>query len=196
MQIEIYTDGGCEPNPGEGAWAFVVISNKIKLFKESGYCQKTTNNKMELSAILMALSYCVEHDIREPVIYSDSEYCIKSITLWYYSWLKKNKLKSKKNIDLISKCVELSEKINPTYSHVRAHSGNRWNEYADNMCSEMISNPNRVNGLIESKKKTFIDILESWLKKKDEYGSNELELVEDFAYYLDSHFDSEIKELL
>lgn len=57
MSIEIYTDGACRKNPGPGSWAFIVYDNDTKIFSNSGFTKHTTNNKMELTAILEALIY-------------------------------------------------------------------------------------------------------------------------------------------
>lgn len=74
--FHIYTDGACKSNPGPGAWGFIVYDdNDDRLGSKSGYNPKTTNNEMELTAIVEALRWSVKKDNRPIVIYTDSAYC-------------------------------------------------------------------------------------------------------------------------
>lgn len=89
----IYTDGSCLNNPGAGGWS-VFISDKSTIIY--GHDPNTTNNRMELYAILVALNHIGTEDV---IIYTDSVYCQKGLTQWMYSW-KRNNWKDIKNPDL------------------------------------------------------------------------------------------------
>ena len=83
--ILIYTDGGCSGNPGPGGWAFVVSENgEIKEYR-SGGDKATTNNKMELTAVINALKYAKSIEEREVTILTDSQYVKNGITQWIIS---------------------------------------------------------------------------------------------------------------
>ena len=86
--ILIYTDGGCSGNPGPGGWAFVVSENgEIKEYR-SGGDKATTNNKMELTAVINALKYAKSIEERDVTILTDSQYVKNGITQWIISWKK------------------------------------------------------------------------------------------------------------
>ena len=94
MEIKIYTDGACVGNPGPGGWAAIIIqeSNKIEIF---GGEKLTTNNRMELTAAIKALEYCLEKEtkqmsLKEVKIYTDSNYLKDGITVWINNWEKNN----------------------------------------------------------------------------------------------------------
>lgn len=196
MHISIYTDGGCEPNPGKGAWAFVVLANGKRIHEESCYSPHTTNNQMELTAILNAMRYCKERGIATAVLHSDSQYSINSIGVWGDDWDRKGIIHTKKNSDLIIECRELQKETKTHLKWVRGHNGNKWNEYTDNLCNKTMSLKKMRKEQNIRKADTFLETLRQWLRNIDEYEPSELELVEDFAMYLDSHFDEELNELL
>lgn len=85
--VIIYTDGACDPNPGPGGWAAMVIANAQK--KElSGNSHATTNNRMEMTAAIEALK-----ELKSPskvVLFTDSQYLMRGITEWLPNWIKKN----------------------------------------------------------------------------------------------------------
>lgn len=133
MRFKIFTDGACLDNPnGPGAWAYYCELNG-EAFIGSGLERNTTNNRMELKAILEAMCWIVENDISEtPLIYSDSLYAINCIT---------GKWKRKKNLDLFEE-IELFNQ--PFEIHwVRGHSGVVGNEIADALCAREILNQNK-----------------------------------------------------
>ena len=82
-----------------------------------------TNNKAELTAILLALQECKVNKIQSKIIiYTDSKYSIDAITKWYGQWVKNNILQSKKNIDLLKIIHELLQDLDVSFEHVRSHT--------------------------------------------------------------------------
>ena len=138
-QIEIYTDGGCDPNPGKGAWAFVIIENN-KIKKEMwGTDEETTNNRMEYSALINALKHIDEN--QQVKAFSDSKLLVMTFNEWMMKWEQKSWKKKEpiKNLDLVKQLFELKQqKPLVKLSWVKAHNGNKWNEYVDQLCSEAI----------------------------------------------------------
>jgi ribonuclease HI len=119
--MEIYTDGSCIKNPeGPGGWAFCMHIDK-QLFVVSGYDNCTTNNRMELTAVIEALKF---NDNNEVIIYSDSQYVIKCA---------KKEFKIKANKDLWSEYDKVVEKtgVNIEWVWVKGHSGNYYNDLVD-----------------------------------------------------------------
>ena len=132
--IIIYTDGGCRGNPGLGAWASILISEKHSLRLEIGESEEmTTNNKMEMKAVIKALERLKKsHNIK---VYSDSAYLVNGMNEWIYSWQKNNWIKSDKkpveNKEYWIKLIELSKNHNIEFIKVKGHSGNKENDRAD-----------------------------------------------------------------
>lgn len=132
--IIIYTDGGCRGNPGLGAWAAILISEKHNLRLEIGESENdTTNNKMEMKAVIKALERLKNsHNIK---VYSDSAYLVNGMNEWIYSWQKNNWIKSDKkpveNKEYWIKLIELSKKHNIKFIKVKGHSDNKENNRAD-----------------------------------------------------------------
>jgi len=121
--VEIYTDGGVYPNPGgAGAWAFVAIADGQVIHKATGGEASTTNNRVELLAIIEALKWAPG-----PVtIYSDSDLCVRcGLKQW----------KRKANLDLWTQFDSLFNILKHELVWVRGHSGNVFNEMADKMCA-------------------------------------------------------------
>lgn len=134
MKYEIYTDGSCYPNPdGVGGWAFKVISQK-ESFSDSGGDNHTTNNRMELMAILKGLEV-IPHS-SNVYIYSDSKYCVNSINYWIWGWVGKN-FEDVKNADLMQSLHEAMLKHNKVVAYwVKGHNGHPENEEVDKMAEE------------------------------------------------------------
>ena len=137
--VIIYTDGACRGNPGPGGWGVLIEygeSNK-QLY---GGDISTTNNKMELTAAIMALK-----EIKEPceiILYTDSKYILQGIEEWIYNWKKRgwrgaNK-KPVKNIDLWKELDELRDEHNIKWNWVKGHSGDPGNETADMLANRGI----------------------------------------------------------
>ena len=127
--IEIYTDGSSRGNPGPGGYGIVLSYNSNEKEISEGF-RKTTNNRMELLAVIVALESLKTSKI--PVkVYSDSKYVIDSITKgWLKSWIQKD-FKGKKNKDLWLRYDKVSKGINISFEWVRGHAGNVKNERCD-----------------------------------------------------------------
>ena len=135
QKVIIYTDGACSGNPGPGGWAAILISGKNR--KEiSGGNKNTTNNIMEITAILEGLKALkVECEVN---IYSDSEYCVNAFNQgWIYNWIKKGWKTASgepvKNKELWQELYVLTQKHKVTFNKVKGHSDDELN----NRCDEM-----------------------------------------------------------
>lgn len=130
----LYTDGSCINNPGVGGWAYVIEYKGKLIYEGSGRVgMTTTNNRMEMYAILMGLS--VIPDGKELTIISDSQYAlgaIKKIELWE----RENKLKNKANQDLLSKIKAEKNRLTLNTKWVKGHSGNLYNDLVDSLARE------------------------------------------------------------
>ena len=122
----IYTDGACSNNGSDNARAGIGIhfseSNYIKIEDISSklVMDKPTNNAAELVAIETAINKCIEKNITIPIIiFTDSDYSIKCITIWYPQWVKNKNIKNKKNIEIISRICQ-KKPLNLEFVHIRA----------------------------------------------------------------------------
>jgi ribonuclease HI len=134
----IFTDGSSVPNPGPGGWGVVyVIDNEI-IAERAGHDPDTTNNRMELTALLEALDIIPEGT--PMTIYSDSKLAIRTITEWAAGWEKrgwKRKSGPVENLDLVKKAfVGYRKRPELKLKWIKAHVGFRWNEYADQLASQ------------------------------------------------------------
>lgn len=138
--IEIYTDGSSRGNPGPGGYGIVLSYNENEKEISEGF-RKTTNNRMELLAVIVALESLKTTKI--PVkIYSDSKYVIDAITKgWLKTWIQKN-FKGKKNKDLWLRYDKISMKFQVTFEWVKGHAGNIKNERCDVLAVEASKNSN------------------------------------------------------
>lgn len=133
--VTIYTDGACSGNPGPGGWGAVLIYKGTEKELSGGEAQ-TTNNRMELTAVIKALSALKESCIVE--LYSDSKYVIDALEKgWALGWRKKGWIKSDKkpalNPDLWAELLELCAKHEMHYHWVKGHADNEYNERCDQM---------------------------------------------------------------
>ncbi len=137
-KVLIYTDGGCKGNPGLGAWAFYVPFEK---YSKSGKVEASTNNRMELLACIEALRW-VDLNKKEGtvILYTDSQYVQKGITEWIHFWIRNNWVtKAKKQVlnrDLWETLYELQKNIQITWSWVRGHDNNQYNEFCDKLVKQ------------------------------------------------------------
>ena len=135
MNFELYTDGSCLGNPGRGGWAALIKNIDTGEEKTiSGGEEKTTNNRMELLAILnglKALPLCSQNN-NKIKIYSDSSYCVKGISEWLPGWVRCN-FKDKKNVDLWKEYLVVSKNLDIVVEWVRAHNGHPENELVDSV---------------------------------------------------------------
>jgi ribonuclease HI len=143
-KVTIYTDGACEPNPGPGGYAAVLIHPKSR--KEiSGGFRRTTNNRMEMLAAIKALEF-----LNQPcaiTVFSDSKYLVDSIQLgWAARWKKKNWWRTNQeraeNFDLWDRLLNLCAEHQVTFQWVRGHAGNIENERCDQLSCAAIKAPN------------------------------------------------------
>ncbi len=139
--VEIFTDGSCKGNPGPGGWA-ALLRYKGKTKTLSGAEAKTTNNRMELTAAIMALEA-----LKKPCqvrLVTDSEYLKKGITEWIKNWKKRNWLTSNKtpvkNEDLWRRLDEAVDRHEVTWEWVRGHNGHAENESVDQLANTAIKN--------------------------------------------------------
>ena len=144
MEIKIFTDGACIGNPGPGGWAAVLLieGDKKEIF---GGEKLTTNNRMELTATIKALEYCVEKESKQPIlkqikIYTDSTYVKDGITVWINTWEKNNwktaDKKSVKNVDLWKELKELTKSNKIEWNWVKGHSNEPMNDLADKLAKK------------------------------------------------------------
>ena len=155
--IRIYTDGACSENPGPGGWASIWVSdNDIKV--NSGCNPKTTNNQMELTAVVVSLRrISSSNKSQEYEVYSDSAYVINSINNnWIERWRLNNWKTSKgndvKNVELWMECLKLLSQIKRmgikiTFIKVKGHSGDTLNEYADEIAKKEVLNARKAGML-------------------------------------------------
>ncbi|MEG1782048.1 MAG: ribonuclease HI [Oscillospiraceae bacterium] len=136
--VEIFTDGACKGNPGPGGWCAILRCNGVEKVLSGGE-KDTTNNRMELSAVLYALSA-----LKEPckvILTSDSKYVLDSISKgWVYSWQKKGWKKSDGkpalNVDLWQAVLPLLSAHQLSYNWIKGHDGHQENERCDALAVE------------------------------------------------------------
>ena len=142
--ITIYTDGSCLTNPGNGGWA-AIINQDGKIKKITGSEKNTTNNRMELKAVIMALKEIPTN--LELTIYTDSTYVQKGISEWIKNWKVNNwRSSNKKPVKNKDLWVELDEAVDSRKIHwewVKGHAGNEGNEKADELANQGVTSTMR-----------------------------------------------------
>jgi len=133
LRSGVFTDGSCEGNPGPGGWGAVWVEDDRLLDSRSGAEPQTTNNRMELRALIEAFRM-LPADSRVTV-YSDSQLCVKTINEWAAGWAARGwrrKTGPIANLELVQELYALA-RAHPgvRLSWIAAHDGSRWNEYAD-----------------------------------------------------------------
>jgi len=135
--VQIYSDGGCAPNPGPGGWGAVLIAG-LRTREISGADPDTTNNRMEITAAISALRL-----LKQPcdvTVFTDSQYLRKGITQWMDGWLangwKKANGRPVENADLWRELLQAAEPHRVTWEWIRGHRGNPLNERADQLARE------------------------------------------------------------
>jgi len=130
-QVTVYTDGGASGNPGPGGYGIVMLSGKHRKEINGGF-RLTTNNRMELLAVIIALE-TLKFEGTDVTIYSDSKYVVDAVTKgWVFNWVKKN-FKDKKNPDLWKRFLKIYPKHKVKFVWVKGHAGNELNEVADRL---------------------------------------------------------------
>lgn len=142
--IEIYTDGGCEPNPGPGGYGAVLMHPR-KRSEISGGFRKTTNNRMEIFAAIAALEV-----LKQPckvTIYSDSQYVVKAIMEgWVAAWKRKSWWRTRterpENVDLWQRLDGMCQMHKVEFRWLKGHAGNSENERCDQLAMAALRQPN------------------------------------------------------
>jgi len=130
-QITIYTDGAARGNPGPGGYGIVLVSGEFRKEISEGF-KHTTNNRMELLAVIVALK-TLKIPGSEVTIYTDSKYVADAVTKgWVYDWVKK-RFKGKKNPDLWLRFLEIYKKHIVKFVWVKGHNNNPLNERCDEL---------------------------------------------------------------
>ena len=138
---EIWVDGSCLGNPGPGGWAVIVVEDGKVVNALCGYSDSTTNNRMELVAIIQALN---EYQNDPIIIFSDSAYCVNMYNSWMDTWKENGWVRSggKKieNLDLVQRMYWAKWLSNCTQvTKVAGHSGIIYNELADKLATKQIT---------------------------------------------------------
>jgi ribonuclease HI len=133
--VELYTDGACSGNPGPGGWAFILRHQATgKELEQAGAERSTTNNRMELFAVIRGLETlkrsCRVH------LFTDSTYVGKGLTEWMASWKRRGWRRGEKpimNLEMWQRLDELTQRHRISFTHVRGHSGHPENERCDRL---------------------------------------------------------------
>jgi ribonuclease HI len=136
-QIDIYTDGACIGNPGPGGYGAVLVSGNRRKELSRGF-RLTTNNRMELMAVIAALETVnQESDVR---VFTDSQYVRNGITSWVRTWMKNgwrtSAKKPVKNRDLWERLMDLGDRHKIEWKWIKGHAGHRENERCDRLANE------------------------------------------------------------
>ncbi len=143
--IHIFTDGGCSGNPGPGGWAYIIVDNGTEI-ADSGGEASTTNNRMELNAVIKSLERIhrsEEYKRRRIVVHTDSQYVQKGMSTWIHTWMRNNwktsNKKPVKNQELWKELIELTHVLSVTWEWVRGHAGHAFNERCDALVQKEIA---------------------------------------------------------
>lgn len=139
MDVELYTDGGCSGNPGPGGWAFLMRHPATgKQLEKFGAERETTNNRMELTAVVEGLSALKRPTAVE--LFTDSVYVGKGLSEWMPKWKRNGwkrkvgkKMEDVKNVDLWQQLDELASTHRVKYTRVAGHSGHPENDRCDEL---------------------------------------------------------------
>lgn len=138
--LEIFTDGACNYNGqprAKASWGFVAVYMEDDFISSGRVEGKQSNNTGELTAIKKAIEYAISKGEESVFIYSDSRYCIDSLTIWNIE--KKKKGKKKANYDLIKSILALREQIDVDFEWVRGHNEDYYNEMADSLANQVLA---------------------------------------------------------
>lgn len=134
MKIKLYTDGSAKGNPGRGGYGLVLISGKHYKEISQGF-RYTTNNRMELLAVIVGLEH-LKIKKCDVLVFSDSKYVVDSVEKkWVFQWVKKG-FKGKKNADLWKRFLLIYQKHNVSFQWVKGHAGHPENEKCDQLAVE------------------------------------------------------------
>ena len=135
-QSGIFCDGSCNPNPGPGGWGVVAVRDAAVLWSDRGSDSRTTNNRMELHAIIEALRQTSPDEA--VTIYSDSRLCVQTLNEWAASWERRGWTRSggqtPENLDLVKEAFGLARaRPKVEIRWLKGHAGSTWNEFADRL---------------------------------------------------------------
>jgi ribonuclease HI len=131
MKVEVFTDGAAQGNPGRGGYGAILRFGKKELELSEGF-RLTTNNRMELLAVIVALE-ALKTDKYPVIIYSDSKYVVDAVEQkWVFGWHQKG-YKGKKNADLWRRYLPLHQRFKPKFVWVKGHAGHPENERCDQL---------------------------------------------------------------
>jgi len=134
MKINLYTDGSAKGNPGKGGYGIVLIAGKHYKEISQGF-RYTTNNRMELLAVIVGLEH-LKSNKSDVVVFSDSKYVVDSVEKkWVFQWQKKG-FKGKKNADLWKRFLLIYHKHIVSFQWVKGHAGHPENEKCDQLAVE------------------------------------------------------------
>ncbi len=137
--IYLYTDGAASGNPGPGGWGVVLKCGALRKEMSGGF-RLTTNNRMELLAVIMGLE-AIKWENATVEVWSDSSYVVKAITEgWLPKWIATG-FKKKKNADLWLRFQEVSSRHNVTFHWLKGHAGHPENERCDRLAVEAYGQP-------------------------------------------------------
>jgi ribonuclease HI len=133
--VEIYTDGASRGNPGPGGYGVVLLAGGHRKELSKGF-RLTTNNRMELMAVIAGLEALKKQDLKV-TIYSDSKYVVEAVEKgWVYQWDMKQDFAKKKNRDLWKRYLRLAEYQDISFIWVKGHSANRENNRCDMLATQ------------------------------------------------------------
>lgn len=149
MRVSVYTDGSCLRNPGPGGWAWVMVQDDVVQETDCGNEPSSTNNRMELTAVVQALQHVKmlrnsspTEQVHVDAVFSDSKYVIDGITKWVRGWVANGWMTAARkpvlNKEIWLQIIELSTELRLSAAHwkwVRAHNGDRFNEMADRLAN-------------------------------------------------------------
>lgn len=144
--VLLFTDGACSGNPGPGGWAFILrhpASGKEE--RASGGERQTTNNRMELTAVIEGLRRLKATRRWRVRVITDSEYIVNGMTVWLPKWVANHWRRGRgassepvKNVEMWKALSDLCERFDVQFEHVRGHAGHPENEEADRMATAAI----------------------------------------------------------
>src|SRR5690606_74847 len=152
-QVSIYTDGAARGNPGPGGYGIILFWKNVKKELSQGF-RLTTNNRMELLAVIIALESLKRKHL-EVTVHSDSSYVVNAIEKdWLQGWVKKN-FKGKKNEDLWRRYLNVAKDQKVKFVWVKGHANNTWNNRCDELATAAADGNNLlIDEVYENEKKS------------------------------------------
>lgn len=134
-QTGVFTDGGSRPNPGPGGWGVVHVEEGKIIHRACGSENDTTNNRMELTALIEAFKFLPEDS--SVTVYSDSNLCVQTVNTWAKGWEQRGWTRKGgpiKNLELVKELYQLARRHPKVkLQWIKAHNGWLWNEYVDTL---------------------------------------------------------------